>query len=84
MICLPSIVLIDDTKEDLDEIQSSLVQAGYPCFPIHYKKDEPDNISGIDHVKIEMINPRVIITDLNLQELQVDAVKLVEIGRAHV
>lgn len=77
MICLPSIVLIDDTKEDLDEIQSSLVQAGYPCFPIHYKKDEPDNISGIDHVKIEMINPRVIITDLNLQELQVDAVKLV-------
>jgi hypothetical protein len=77
MICLPSIVLIDDTKEDLDEIQSSLVQAGYPCFPILYQNDEPDNISGIDHVKIEMINPRVIITDLNLQELQVDAVKLV-------
>lgn len=77
MICLPSIVLIDDTKDDLDEIQSSLVQAGYPCFPILYQNDEPNNLSGIDHVKIEMINPRVIITDLNLQELQVDAVKLV-------
>ncbi|WP_434341182.1 hypothetical protein [Motilimonas cestriensis] len=77
MIRLPSIVLIDDKKEDLDLIQTCLVNAGYPCFPIHYQNNEPGNVSGIDHVNLEMVHPRIIITDLNLQELQVDARKLV-------
>lgn len=74
---LPGIILIDDTKEDLDSIQNSLVSAGYPCFPIHYDNNDPNNVSGIDHINLERIHPRVIITDLNLQELQVDAKKLV-------
>ncbi|OOE87398.1 hypothetical protein BZG73_01800 [Salinivibrio siamensis] len=77
MIIFPSIVLIDDKKEDLDSIQDSLVRAGYPCFPIHYKKDEPSNLSGVDHINFDKVHPRVIITDLNLQELQVNAKSLV-------
>ncbi|MDW2146548.1 hypothetical protein R7Q48_08055 [Vibrio sp. 378] len=70
MISLPGIVLIDDTKEDLDTLQESFTRAGYPCFPIHYQGQDPDNETGIDHVKLDMIKPRVIISDLNLQELQ--------------
>ncbi|MDY0190681.1 MAG: hypothetical protein RBR22_08110 [Desulfuromonas sp.] len=77
MISLPSIVLIDDKKDDLESLQDSFIQAGYPCFPIHYKKDDPENISGVDHVNLSMIKPRIIITDLNLQELQIDAKTLV-------
>ncbi|HAS6345512.1 TPA: hypothetical protein I7243_19620 [Vibrio vulnificus] len=77
MISLPGIVLIDDKKEDLDTIQNSLTSAGYPCFPIHYENAEPTNVSGIDHINLNMIHPRVIITDLNLQELQIDAKNLV-------
>lgn len=77
MISLPGIVLIDDNKEDLDTIQDSFIRMGYPCFPIHYKGNDPDNASGIDHINLKMIHPRVIITDLNLQELQIDAKKLV-------
>ncbi|MFT7687805.1 MAG: hypothetical protein ACI9FB_003162 [Candidatus Azotimanducaceae bacterium] len=77
MISLPGIVLVDDKKEDLDAIQNSFTCAGYPCFPIHYRNDEPSNVTGIDHVNLRMLNSRVIITDLNLQELQVDATQLV-------
>ena len=77
MISLPGIVLIDDKKDDLDDIQNSLTLAGYPCFPIHYKNEDPSNVSGIDHINLGMIHPRVIITDLNLQEHQIDPKKLV-------
>ncbi|MBE4110246.1 hypothetical protein HJ114_13445 [Vibrio parahaemolyticus] len=70
MISLPSIVLIDDNKEDLDILQDSFTRMGYPCFPIHYQGDDPANESGIDHVKLDMIKPRIVISDLNLQELQ--------------
>lgn len=77
MVSFPGIVLVDDNKEDLDTLQNSFTCAGYPCFPIHYKNDEPDNESGIDHVNLGLIKPRVIFTDLNLQEQQVDAAKLV-------
>lgn len=70
MISLPSIVLIDDNKEDLDTIQDSFIRMGYPCFPIQYQGDAPENKSGIDHVNLDMIKPRIIICDLNLQELQ--------------
>lgn len=72
MIRLPSIVLIDDNKEDLESLQNSFNQAGYPCFPIHFASNDPKNTSGVDHVNLSMINPRVIITDLNLQELSID------------
>jgi hypothetical protein len=77
MISFPGIVLIDDKKEDLDSIQNSLTNSGYPCFPIHYQNNEPNNKSGIDHVNLKMVHARVIITDLNLQELQVNAKNLV-------
>lgn len=77
MISLPGIVLIDDKKDDLDDIQNSLTSAGYPCFPIHYENADPSNVSGIDHINLGMIHPRVIITDLNLQEHQIDPKKLV-------
>ncbi|GGB22221.1 hypothetical protein [Agarivorans gilvus] len=70
MISLPSIVLIDDNKEDLDELQESFTRIGYPCFPIRYQGGEPGNVSGIDHVRLDMIKPRIVISDLNLQELQ--------------
>jgi len=77
VISLPGIVLVDDKKVDLDLIQDSFTSSGFPCFAIHYKNDDPANETGIDHVNLGMLNPRVIITDLNLQELQVDAAKLV-------
>ena len=71
MVSLPSIVLIDDKKNELDALQDSFTLSGYPCFPIQYINDNPDNHTGIDHVNLEMIKPRVIITDLNLQEQQI-------------
>ncbi|WP_196160289.1 hypothetical protein [Reinekea sp. G2M2-21] len=74
---LQGVVLIDDTQEDLDELQKSLFRVGYPCLPIKYDNSDPGNVSGIDHVNLERVNSRVIITDLNLQELQVDAKNLV-------
>lgn len=77
MISLPSIILIDDTKEDLDTLQDSLAKIGYPCLPVHYKNDDPDNQSGIDHVNFDRVKPRVIISDLNLQEAPVDRKQLV-------
>ncbi|WP_217540319.1 hypothetical protein [Vibrio metschnikovii] len=70
MISLPGIVLIDDDKDDLDTIQNSFVRMGYPCFPLQYQRDDPENRSGIDHVNLDMIKPRIVISDLNLQELQ--------------
>ncbi|SGY87502.1 hypothetical protein [Moritella viscosa] len=77
MIKFPSIVLIDDKKEDLDTLQNSFTRSGYPCFPILYKNDDL-NDTGIDHVELDKINPRVIISDLNLHELQrIDARGLV-------
>lgn len=77
MIILPSIVLIDDNKEDLESLQNCFTQAGYPCFPIHFASNDPENTSGVDHVNLSMINPRVVITDLNLQELSIDKKVLV-------
>ncbi|CAE6914887.1 hypothetical protein ACOMICROBIO_NCLOACGD_02376 [Vibrio sp. B1ASS3] len=76
MISLPGIVLVDDKKEDLDALQESFTLSGYPCIPIQYKSD-PENITGIDHVNLNNVHPRIIITDLNLQELQIEATQLI-------
>jgi len=64
---LPGTILIDDNKEELYEILGSISAAGIPCVPIHYKSD-PDNNSGIDHIDVDNIRSRIIITDLNLTE----------------
>lgn len=69
MISLPGIVLIDDTKEDLEMLHDSFTRSGYPCFPIFYERNDPNNTTGIDHVNLDIIRPRVILTDLNLQEI---------------
>ncbi len=69
MSSLPSIVLIDDNKSDLDTLQNSFARIGYPCLSVLYEGNEPDNMSGIDHVNLDMIKPRIVISDLNLQEL---------------
>lgn len=68
---LPGIVVIDDNKEELDNIKNAFFEAGIPCLPIQYVNDDPDNESGIDHVDIsEWISPRIVVTDLNLTETQ--------------
>jgi hypothetical protein len=64
---LPGTVLIDDDKEELYEILTSISSAGIPCIPIHYK-NEPGNQTGIDHINLHNIRSRIIITDLNLTE----------------
>jgi hypothetical protein len=64
---LPGIVLIDDNRDELYELLGSISSAGIPCVPIHYQMD-PENSSGIDHIDVDKIKTRVIITDLNLIE----------------
>lgn len=67
----PSVVVIDDNKSELDSIKDAFFAAGIPCLPIQYVNDDPDNESGIDHVDIsEWVSPRIIVTDLNLTEVQ--------------
>ncbi|MFT6909434.1 MAG: hypothetical protein ACJAS1_006153 [Oleiphilaceae bacterium] len=63
-----SIVLIDDKKKELTDLQEALFSEGLPCLPILYQYDVTDNKSGIEHVNIENLKPRIIITDLNLRE----------------
>lgn len=63
-----SIVLIDDQEKELLELQDAFFLQGLPCLPIHYQYDVTDNKSGIEHVNIENLKPRIIITDLNLRE----------------
>lgn len=67
MFNLPGTVLIDDNKEELYEILTSISSAGIPCIPIHYK-NEAGNQTGIDHINLQNIRSRIIITDLNLTE----------------
>ena len=80
MINFPSFVLIDDKESELKDILNSFVGAGIPCVPIQYMHDDPNNTTGLDHVELESLKPRVIITDLNLKELsasEIEAVNLV-------
>lgn len=67
MLNLLGTVLIDDKEDELNEILNSIAAAGIPCIPIHYQ-NEPGNQSGIDHIDLENVKPRIIITDLNLTE----------------
>ncbi|MGP5563450.1 hypothetical protein [Vreelandella alkaliphila] len=68
---LPGVVVVDDRQDELDSIKEAFFSAGIPCLPIRYHNGEPDNESGIDHVNIsEWISPRIVVTDLNLTEVQ--------------
>lgn len=68
---LPSIVVIDDKKDELEIIKNAFFESGIPCLPIQYINNDPENESGIDHVDIsDWVSPRVIVTDLNLTEMQ--------------
>jgi len=60
-------VLIDDKEDELYEILTCISAAGIPCIPIHYR-NEAGNKTGIDHIDLKNVKPRVIITDLNLTE----------------
>lgn len=66
MINMPSIVIVDDNQDELNNIQNAFFSAGIPCLPIRYISDHEN--SGIDHLAIDHINPRIIVTDINLQE----------------
>lgn len=67
MLNIPGTVLIDNDKDELYEILASISAAGIPCIPIHYQNDA-ENRTGIDHIDLEKIKSRVIITDLNLTD----------------
>ena len=69
MIGFSGFILVDDDESQLNELHASFVSAGYPCLPIRYVNDSPEeNPTGVGHVNMDIINPRVIITDLNLNE----------------
>ena len=77
MFNIPGTVLIDDNKDELYEILVSISAAGIPCIPIHYHNNDPENQTGIDHIDLKNIKSRIIITDLNLTEGNLDAKSLV-------
>lgn len=66
MLKMSGLVLIDDTKSELDELQEAFTSSGIPCLPILFEKNKPG--VGIDHVDLENFEPRLIITDLNLRD----------------
>lgn len=69
MISIPGLVLIDDNEEELKDISSAFTKAAMPCLAVKFENNSDTNVSGIDHIEFENIEPRVIITDLNLREI---------------
>ncbi|MDH5902845.1 hypothetical protein L8S00_05460 [Vibrio splendidus] len=65
---ISGLVLIDDTQTELDELQSAFNRSGIASLPILFAKDAPG--SGIDHIELDNFEPRIIITDLNLRDIQ--------------
>jgi hypothetical protein len=76
MISMSGFVLVDDNEAELKVIHDCFVRAGIPCLPINYINNDPDNITGIDHIDTDVLTPRVVITDLNLSEGTLDAKSL--------
>lgn len=67
---LPSIVVVDNDEAELNTIKNAFFAGGIPCLPINYL-NEPGNESGIDHaVFSDGLNPRILVLDLNLTEMQ--------------
>jgi hypothetical protein len=75
----PDILIVDDNKKELDILHQAFISANIPVFPIFYDREDSENESGVDHVKSLMgSSPRIVVTDLNLQENQSnDPVQLV-------
>lgn len=69
MFKFSGVVVIDDDKNELKDIQDALFGIGLPCLPIHFQEDDIENSTGIDHVDTVHINPKIIITDLYLRSL---------------
>ncbi|MCE7657296.1 hypothetical protein [Vibrio fluvialis] len=66
MIKMPGLMLIDDTLEELQDIQMAFNRAGIPNLPILFDKDSQG--TGIDHIEVENFEPKIIISDLNLRD----------------
>ncbi len=72
MLNMPGIILVDDNQEELTDIQNAFFNAGIPCLPVQYKE------TGISHIDFSRLTPRVIITDINLEnQSSLDAKRLV-------
>ena len=74
MFIVPGIVAVDDNPKELEQLKEGLFSAGLSCFPVIY-----DEVSGVEDVNFaECSGIRVVISDLNLTELQsIEATQLV-------
>ncbi len=61
------IVLVDNVQDDLDKLNQAFALSGLPCLPILYKED-PDNVTGVDHVVADTRHARIIALDINLKD----------------
>lgn len=66
---MPGIIIVDNDEKELNQLQTAFFESGFPCLPIRYINDDPNNESCIDHVDIpDSLSPRIIICDLNLTD----------------
>ncbi len=61
------IILVDDDQTYLDQLNSAFASSGLSCVPIVFRND-PGNVSGIDHVNFDTNHVRIIALDINLRE----------------
>lgn len=59
------IVLVDNEEDHLNKLNHAFALSGLPCLPIQYRQ-EPDNVSGIDHIDVDAKHARIIALDINL------------------
>lgn len=62
------IILVDDDQEYLDQLNRAFAMAGLSCLPIVFDRNNPDNVSGIDHIAFDTSHARIIALDINLRE----------------
>ena len=64
------IVLIDDDRNFLDQINQAFSQSGLPSLPILFERENPENSTGIDHTSdFNTKHARIIVLDINLREI---------------
>jgi len=69
----PNIIVVDNEKSELIDIQNGFFNGGIPCLPIHYQYDLMTNKSGLDHITLSDFEPRIVVSDLNLRDLSLTA-----------